>query len=94
MALFRYFAEVNGQTVRLDSESIWHDMKGTKARNFSGLTPDGVRVQCDRMIERKSNPSLHKCGPRCLAAKGFLCECSCGGKNHGKGESLQVTPAL
>ena len=25
----------------------------------------------------------HKCGARCLASKGHVCECSCGGKNHG-----------
>lgn len=25
------------------------------------------------------------CGARCLNAKGFQCECSCGGKNHGAG---------
>lgn len=25
----------------------------------------------------------HKCDAKCLAAKGFLCECACGGKNHG-----------
>ena len=89
MATFRYFAEVNGQTVQLRSDSIWHDGRGSRARHFSGLTPDGVRVQCDRAIERKSNPSLHECGARCMGAKGFLCECSCGGKNHGKGYAAQ-----
>ena len=25
----------------------------------------------------------HKCDPRCVNAIGPLCECSCGGKNHG-----------
>jgi hypothetical protein len=24
-----------------------------------------------------------KCDARCLGAKGHVCECSCGGKNHG-----------
>lgn len=84
MADFRYFAEINGQTVRLTS--IQHDgAVSTKASHFSGLTPDGVRVQATRAIQRKNNPSLHECGPKCVAAKGHLCECSCGGKNHGKG---------
>lgn len=27
--------------------------------------------------------SNHKCGARCLASKGPVCECACGGKNHG-----------
>ena len=27
----------------------------------------------------------HLCDARCTEAKGFRCECSCGGANHGKG---------
>ena len=27
--------------------------------------------------------SQHECGAKCLESKGFHCECSCGGKNHG-----------
>lgn len=92
MATFRYFAEIGGQTVQLASASIWHDGRGSKARNFSGLTPDGVRVQCSRMVERKNNPSNHACGPKCLAATRFVCECSCGGKNHGAGSVAEVQP--
>src|SRR5689334_6771820 len=38
----------------------------------------------ERQIFRKANPSNHKCDARCLAATGHNCECSCGGKNHGK----------
>jgi hypothetical protein len=84
MATFKYFADLDGQTVQL--ANVWHDghVRST-AEHFSGALPDGTRVKCTRMIERKSNPSLHQCGPRCVAARGFLCECSCGGKNHGKG---------
>jgi hypothetical protein len=26
-----------------------------------------------------------KCDARCQGAKGHMCECSCGGKNHGQG---------
>jgi len=29
--------------------------------------------------------TAHKCGAKCLASKGFVCDCSCGGKNHGAG---------
>jgi hypothetical protein len=39
-----------------------------------------------RVIDFKSNPSLHKCDARCRHAKGNCCECSCGGKFHGAGE--------
>jgi len=27
----------------------------------------------------------HVCDARCTEAKGFQCECACGGKNHGQG---------
>lgn len=36
-----------------------------------------------RRIEYKDRPSLHKCDARCQNAKGHVCECACGGKNHG-----------
>lgn len=26
----------------------------------------------------------HKCNAKCLGSRGHICECSCGGKNHGK----------
>ncbi len=29
--------------------------------------------------------SGHRCGPKCTDAVGFLCECACGGANHGAG---------
>jgi hypothetical protein len=28
--------------------------------------------------------STHPCDVRCTSARGNLCECSCGGKNHGQ----------
>jgi uncharacterized protein YcgI (DUF1989 family) len=28
--------------------------------------------------------SDHVCNDKCTSAKGFQCECSCGGENHGK----------
>ncbi len=27
----------------------------------------------------------HKCGARCMSSTGHVCECSCGGQNHGVG---------
>lgn len=29
----------------------------------------------------------HECSAKCLESHGFLCECSCGGKNHGAAHS-------
>ena len=84
MANFRYFADIDGSTVQLTN--VAHDGHiSTKAHHFIGFTPDGAKVNATRAVEFKRNPSLHKCGPRCLNATGFQCECSCGGKNHGKG---------
>ena len=37
-----------------------------------------------RAIEGTHNPAV-KCGAKCTHAKGHVCECECGGANHGKG---------
>lgn len=42
------------------------------------------RVRLETIRARVSN---HKCGASCVHAKGPLCECSCGGRNHGIGWS-------
>jgi hypothetical protein len=39
-----------------------------------------VRGRVIKGILRPESP----CDDRCVYAKGNLCECSCGGKNHGK----------
>lgn len=46
----------------------------------------------ERKVEYKSNPSKHVCDSRCINATGRImkCECSCGGKNHGKGGFMAV----
>jgi hypothetical protein len=40
----------------------------------------------ERVVSYKSNPSKHVCDARCMNATGrtMNCECSCGGKNHGR----------
>ena len=44
----------------------------------------------ERTVEYKSNPSRHECDARCMNATGRImkCECSCGGKNHGRGTMI------
>ncbi len=44
-------------------------------------------MRATRVVIRKSTPSLHESDSRCYNAHGrtMQCECSCGGKNHGKG---------
>ena len=97
MANFKYFADLNGETVELIR--VRHDgSMRTRAANFEGL-PVGVEpvfvqgrgwtgfIRATRVIEFKSNPSRHECDARCINATGLVmkCECSCGGKNHGRG---------
>ena len=47
----------------------------------------GPVLPVTRVINYKSNPSKHECDARCMNASGrtMNCECSCGGKNHGRG---------
>jgi hypothetical protein len=50
------------------------------------LTWPRVYLPITRMIEYKANPSKHICNAKCLGGKATgVCECQCGGKNHGAG---------
>lgn len=33
----------------------------------------------------KMTVTTHKCGAKCTHSKGHVCDCSCGGANHGRG---------
>lgn len=94
MATFKYFADINGQAVELVDRSVHYvgrDAFGTPV----GFTPVFVQgqgwdrgyVKATRKVQMKSNPSKHVCDSRCMNATGrtMQCECSCGGKNHGRG---------
>lgn len=103
MAQFRYFADINGQVVELTR--VRHDgSPSTKASSFEGISvgSDPVFVpgkgwtgfiRATRVVEYKSNPSKHECDARCLNATGMKCECSCDGKNHGRGNFICVEAA-
>ncbi len=87
MANFKYFADLaSGEAVELGG--VFHDGHiSTKAHHFFGRDADGKKLQVTRVVEFKRNPSRHACDARCLNATGRVmrCECSCGGKNHGRG---------
>lgn len=86
MATIKYFADVNGQAIELTT--VGHDgSHSTSVEHFKGFV-NGMWHTATRRIEYKSNPSRHECDDRCKFATGkhMKCECSCGGKNHGKGE--------
>lgn len=40
----------------------------------------GARMQLDTVAGTKTD---HVCNAKCTASKGHVCECSCGGANHG-----------
>jgi hypothetical protein len=86
MANFKYFSECGGQPVQL--ANVWHSGNGTRANSFTGTCPTcGAKHVATRQIEYKANPSKHECNAKCMGAHGrsMVCECKCGGKNHGIG---------
>lgn len=45
---------------------------------------DSAVMPITRLIKYKSSPSLHECSAKCRNGKcNGVCECQCGGKNHG-----------
>lgn len=96
MSVFKYF---HGDTELiyprgLSNKKYWemfgYPRKGVNYDGYSkwigflpNATKDSEALPVDRIIEYKSNPSLHKCDARCQHAKGRICECSCGGRFHG-----------
>ena len=96
MATFKYFSgelavkDVH-QMRNAAFEAAFPGMRGVRIDGFSkfvGHPLEGADsiLPVTRVIEYKSNPSLHKCDARCRHAKGRSCECSCGGQFHGAGD--------
>lgn len=55
-------------------------------------TGDAVCPGCSRFMDWGYLDAHHRpevrCDARCTGARGFKCDCSCGGKNHGSGWSM------
>jgi hypothetical protein len=93
MATIKYFSGQNevANPHGLDNASFaafYPGVKGLRYDSFQklvGYDQDKVMLPIERRIEFKSNPSLHVCNAKCMNATGRICECSCGGKNHGYG---------
>ena len=90
MAKIKYFSGSNElQGVYYDGNKAFgyvskEDLVFVAGKGWTGY------VAADRKIEFKSNPSRHECDSRCVNATGLImkCECSCCGKNHGRGSSM------
>jgi hypothetical protein len=85
MANIRYFADVADRVIRVTNI----DHRGGAGLNGGtwGWDPDGKKwIKVTRRIQYKAFPSKHECDARCMGATGksMNCECSCGGKNHGR----------
>ena len=92
----RYFCDTDETPVELKNidfmkirkaAELFPGVRGLRIDSFSiivGKTPDGRIVPATRKILYKRRPSLHKCSSKCRNGKcGGVCECSCGGLNHG-----------
>ena len=58
--------------------------KGTTVKMWNAKP--SVRCDCGKSMAAKllrGTTSDHACGARCMGSKGHVCECSCGGANHG-----------
>lgn len=93
----KFFADFDGETVELtrvyqERNGRWfgEPVNSTPVWNRDAGKWDRTIVAVTRKIEMKRNPSRHECDARCLNAVGRVmrCECSCGGKNHGRGNSF------
>lgn len=77
---------------------VGHGMYGRKARQYgraianNGFIRASADFECPRCGEHRWNAKKvegftteTKCDARCQQARGHMCECACGGENHGKG---------
>jgi hypothetical protein len=81
MANIKYFADLpNGEVAEFSKVDY-------RSRNDIRAWNGAEWLEVTRSITFKSNPSRHECDARCINATGrtMNCECSCGGKNHGRG---------
>lgn len=102
MARFAYFIDMPDGTILEWRDTIERGQvraaRGVQYREgkgFFGFHETLGSTRITRCIELKANPSRHECDSRCLNATGrnMKCECSCGGKNHGRGAYICETAA-
>ena len=91
----KYFSDINGTTTEIPGRFSMRNeefakkfpgIKGKRDDGFSRMvgTLNGEVFPITRVIFYKGRPSLHECNAKCRGGKcGGVCECQCGGKNHG-----------
>lgn len=107
MSTFKYFFDaLDGTTTELrglTSVSVQEcraAFPGVRALRMDGYSvkmahaEGGQLFPVTRAIEYKARPSLHTCNAKCLNGKCTgICECRCGGKNHGRGTFSELLAA-
>ena len=86
---YRYFAgdtQLTNVALRGPGKGVLAGIDPANPPTWNGKEWTGY-VNVERSIRYSRNPSKHECDARCINATGRVmnCECSCGGKNHGKG---------
>lgn len=80
---------INCDPMRSMSGSVWHVSQDENDCWVPTVNGAPVRECCGREVTLRAvvgrfKPD-HKCDARCRNSKGFTCDCSCGGANHGCG---------
>ena len=88
MANFKYFIDTTEGTFQAKNV----DHRGGKEGTWGFVAERGQWMKTTRCIQYKNFASKHVCDARCMGATGktMNCECSCGGKNHGRGFAAEV----
>jgi len=107
MANIINFSDITGEAVELIYvTSIANNEFASRFPGVKGMRYDGYSIwvgrasatspllPVTRKIEYKSQPSKHECNAKCINGKHTgVCECRCGGKNHGAGMFTRMLQA-
>lgn len=77
---------------------VWIERCGGGLPTVYGGDPLGLCPGCGKKMEYSWLVATTRlgvpCDARCTGARGHTCDCSCGGKNHGAGWSVQLGAPL
>jgi hypothetical protein len=90
-----YYREEGGKRI---TAGVWIERGGGGLPTVYGGDPLGLCPGCGRKMEYSFLVATTRlgvpCDARCTGARGHSCDCSCGGKNHGAGWSVQLGAPL
>lgn len=88
-----HYREENGNLI---SAGVWVTFCGPGKPTVYGGDPLGVCNICNRAMTygalKATLRAEVKCNAKCTGSRGFICDCSCSGKNHGAGWSQLGAP--